>query len=73
MSPTELRKLKTQLLELLNKVFIHLSVSPWGGLVLLVKKKDGSMRMCIDCQKLNEVTIQNKYLLPIIDYLFYHL
>ncbi|WMV33203.1 hypothetical protein MTR67_026588 [Solanum verrucosum] len=46
------------------------SVSQWGAPVLFVKKKDGSMRMCIDYRQLNRVTIRNKYLLPRIDDLF---
>ncbi|MCI73795.1 putative reverse-transcriptase-like protein, partial [Trifolium medium] len=48
MSAAELEKLKKQLEELLEKRFVRPSVSPWGVLVLLVKKKDGSMRLCID-------------------------
>ena len=48
MSPSKLNELKKQIEELLAKGFIRLSVSPWGALVLLVKKKDGSMRLCID-------------------------
>ena len=48
MAPTELKKLKIQLQELLDKGFIRLSVSPWGAPVLFVKKKDGTLRMCID-------------------------
>ncbi|KAK2423579.1 putative mitochondrial protein [Trifolium repens] len=67
MSPLELRELKTQLEELLQKHIIRPSVSPWGAPVLLVKKKDGTMRLCIDYRQLNKVTIKNKYPLPRID------
>ncbi|GAU22844.1 hypothetical protein TSUD_282110 [Trifolium subterraneum] len=67
MSPLELRELKSQLEELLQKHFNRPSVSPWGAPVLLVKKKDGTMRLCIDYRQLNKVTIKNKYSLPRID------
>jgi hypothetical protein len=46
------------------------SVSPWGAPVLFVKKKDGTLRLCIDFRKLNKVTVKNKYLFPRIDNLF---
>ncbi|MCI94364.1 retrotransposon protein, partial [Trifolium medium] len=61
MSASELNELKKQLEELFEKRFIRPSVSPWGAPVLLVKKKDGSMRLCIDYLQLNKVTIKNKY------------
>ena len=48
MAPAELRKLKAQLEELLSKGFIQPSISPWGDPVLFVKKKDGSLQLCID-------------------------
>jgi hypothetical protein len=51
----------------LDKGFIHPSISPWGAPVLFVKKKDASMRMCIDYRELNKVTIKNRYPLPRID------
>jgi hypothetical protein len=70
MAPAELKELKTQLQELLDKGFIRPSVSPWGAPVLFVKKKDGTMRMCIDYRELNKITIKNKYPLPHIDDLF---
>ncbi|KAL0537248.1 hypothetical protein IC582_026223 [Cucumis melo] len=70
MAPTELKELKVQLQELLDKGFIRPSVSPWGAPVLFVKKKDGSMRLCIDYRELNKVTVKNRYPLPRIDDLF---
>ncbi|MCI79881.1 RNA-directed DNA polymerase (Reverse transcriptase), partial [Trifolium medium] len=66
-SAAELEKLKEQLEELLEKRFVRPSVSPWGAPVLLVKKKYGSMRLCIDYRQLNKATIKNKYPLPRID------
>ncbi|XP_050886320.1 uncharacterized protein LOC127091680 [Lathyrus oleraceus] len=63
-SASKLAELKKQLEDLLEKGFVKPSVSPWGALVLLVKKKDGSMRLCVDYRQLNKVTIKNKYLLP---------
>ncbi|XP_027357511.1 uncharacterized protein LOC113866910 [Abrus precatorius] len=67
MSPVELAKLKQQLEELFEKQFVRPSVSLWGAPILLVKKKDGSMRLCVDYRQLNNVTIKNKYPLPRID------
>jgi hypothetical protein len=63
----ELEELKKQLNELSDKGYIGPSTSPWGSPVLFVKKKDGSMRMCIDYQNMNDVTVKNKYPLPRID------
>ena len=70
MPPNELVELKKQLGELEEKNFIRPSISPWGCPALFVKKKDGSLRMCVDYRPLNEVTIKNKYPLPRIDDLF---
>ncbi|GJR92536.1 putative nucleotidyltransferase, ribonuclease H [Tanacetum coccineum] len=70
MAPVELKELKDQLQELLERGFIRPSVSPWGAPVLFVKKKDGSMRLCIDYRELNRITVRNKYPLPRIDDLF---
>ncbi|KAA3474185.1 DNA/RNA polymerases superfamily protein [Gossypium australe] len=70
MAPKELSELKAQIQELLDRGFIRPSVSPWGAPVLFVKKKDGSMRMCIDYRQLNKLTIKNRYPLPRIDDLF---
>ncbi|KAG8489264.1 hypothetical protein CXB51_017314 [Gossypium anomalum] len=59
-----------ELQELTDRGFARPSFSPWGAPVLFVKKKDGTMRMCIDYRQLNKVTIKNKYPLPRIDDLF---
>ncbi|KAL0400119.1 UNVERIFIED_CONTAM: Retrovirus-related Pol polyprotein from transposon.6 [Sesamum radiatum] len=70
MAPAELKELKSQLTELLKRGFIRPSFSPWGAPVLFVRKKDGTLRMCIDYRGLNSITIKNKYPLPQIDELF---
>ena len=70
MAPVELKEIKVQLQELLDKRFVRPSVSPWGAPVLFVKKKDGTLRMCIDYRQINKVTVKNKYPLPRIEYLF---
>ena len=62
--------MKNQLDELLQKGFIRPSVSLWGALILLVKKRDGTLRLCIDYRDLNKITVKNKYLLPHMDDLF---
>jgi hypothetical protein len=63
-------KLKIQLHEFLDKEYIRLILSPWGAPVLFVKKKDGTLRLCIDYRQLNKMTIKNKYPLPRINDLF---
>jgi hypothetical protein len=60
MPPAELAELKKQLQELLDKGFIRTSTSPWECPALFVKKKDESLRMCVDYRPLNAVTIKNK-------------
>nr|GEY78555.1 putative reverse transcriptase domain-containing protein [Tanacetum cinerariifolium] len=70
LTPSEMRELSMQLQELLEKGFIHPSSSPWGAPVLFVKKKDGSLRICIDYRELNKLTVKNRYPLPRIDDLF---
>ena len=70
MAPTELKELKEQLQELFDKGFIRPSASPWGAPILFVKKKDETMRLCIDYRELNRVTMRNKYPFPRIDDLF---
>ena len=70
MAPAELKELKVQMEEMVNKGFVRPSTSPWGAPVLFVKKKDGSMRLCIDYRELNKVTIHNQYPFPRINDLF---
>jgi hypothetical protein len=70
MSLPELTELKIHLQELLDKEYTTLSVSPWGALVLFMKNKDGTMRLCIDYRQLNQMTIKNKYPFPKINDLF---
>ncbi|GJZ00662.1 putative reverse transcriptase domain-containing protein [Tanacetum coccineum] len=70
LAPSKMKELSEQLKELSDKGFIRPSSSPWGALVLFVKKKDGSFRMCIDYQELNKLTVKNRYPLPRIDDLF---
>ncbi|GKC11095.1 putative reverse transcriptase domain-containing protein [Tanacetum coccineum] len=70
LAPSEMQELSTQLQELADKCFIRPSSSPWGAPVLFVKKKDGSLRMCIDYCELNKLTVKNRYPFPRIDDLF---
>ena len=70
MTPAELRELKEQLNDLLDKGFIRTSISLWGAHVLFMHKKDGSLRMYIDYRQLNKVTVKNKYPLHRIDDFF---
>ena len=68
-----MKELKVQLQELLDKGFVRPSVSPWGASILFVKKKDDTLRMCIDYRKINKVAVKNKYPLTRIKDLFYQL
>ena len=70
MPAKDLVEIKNQIKELLDKGYIRPSSSPWGSPVLLVEKKDGSLRMVVDYRGLNEVTIKNKCPLPMINDLF---
>ncbi|GKA01253.1 putative nucleotidyltransferase, ribonuclease H [Tanacetum coccineum] len=73
LAPSEMEELSGQLKKIQDRGFIRPSSSPWGALVLFVKKKDGSFRMCIDYRELNKLTVKNRYPLPKINDLFYQL
>jgi NAD-dependent dihydropyrimidine dehydrogenase PreA subunit len=68
MPPNELAELKIQLQDLLDKGYIRPSASPWGCPALFVKKKDNSLRLCVDYCPLNAVTIKNKNPLPALTF-----
>ena len=70
MAPIEHEEVKKSIDELLAKGYIRRSFSPWDFPVLLVEKKDGAKRMCVDYRDLNAVTIKNKHPLLCIEDLF---
>jgi hypothetical protein len=70
MTAPELCELQMQLKELLDLGLVRPSVSPWGAPVIFVKKKDGSLRLCIDYRDLNRATVKNRYPIPRIDDIF---
>ena len=67
MAPIELQELKVQIQEFLGKGFIRPSTSQWGAPVLFARKKDKTLRLCIDYRQLNMVIIKNRYPLPRIE------
>jgi hypothetical protein len=70
MGTLELKELHMQHEEFLKKGYIHPSISPWGAPIIFVKKKYGTLRLCIDFRQWIKVTIKNKYLFPRIDDIF---
>ena len=70
MAPKEMEELREQIDDLLSRGLIRPSSSPWGAPVLFVKKKDGTLHLCIDYRQLNQLTVKNKYPLPRIEDLF---
>ncbi|BBG96903.1 transposable element gene [Prunus dulcis] len=70
MAPLELEQLRKQLKQLLDAGYIQPSKAPYGAPVLFQKKREGTLRLCIDYRALNKVTIKNKYPIPLIADLF---
>ena len=70
LSASETKELKNQLDELEKQGFIQRSKSPYGAPVMFVKKKDGTLRLVVDYRALNNVTVKNRYPLPLTDELF---
>lgn len=66
-SPTERHVIDEQVEDMLPRGVIRPSTSPWASPVVLVKKKDGSIRFCVDCPRLNKITCKDVYPLPRID------
>ncbi|GKE03923.1 putative reverse transcriptase domain-containing protein [Tanacetum coccineum] len=70
LATSKMQEFFEQFQELKDKGFLRPSHSLWEAPVLFVKKKDGSLRMCIDYRELNKLTVKNRYPLPRIDDLF---
>src|SRR5207302_4816813 len=69
LSPLELDAMCEELDHLLKNGSIEPSMSPLGAPVIFIKKKDGTLRMCIDYHALNNITIKNHFPIPLIDHL----
>jgi hypothetical protein len=71
MSTPELKVFQVYIEDFLKKGYILPSVSPWGAPILFVKKKDDTLRLCIEFKQMNTLTMNNKYTLPRINDIFY--